>query len=76
MPVLQSDIDALTEALATGERMVRKGDKTVEYRSVDELLAARNALQAQFDGEQAARNCAEILNGAGRGNYLPERLHA
>lgn len=53
MPILQSDIDALTEALATGERMVRKGDKVVEYRSVDELLAARNALQAQFDAEQA-----------------------
>lgn len=54
MPVLQTDIDALTEALATGERMVRKGDKVVEYRSVDELLAARNALQAQFDAEQAS----------------------
>jgi len=53
MAILQTDIDALTEALATGERMVRKGDKTVEYRSVEELLAARNALQAQFDAEQA-----------------------
>lgn len=53
MPILQTDIDALTEALATGERMVRKGDKVVEYRSVDELIAARNALQAQFDAEQA-----------------------
>lgn len=53
MAILQTDIDALTEALATGERMVRKGDKVVEYRSVDELLAARNALQAQFDAEQA-----------------------
>lgn len=53
MPVLQSDIDALTEALATGERMVRKGDKVVEYRSVDEIIAARNVLQAQFDGETA-----------------------
>lgn len=53
MPILQTDIDALTEALATGERMVRKGDKVVEYRSVDELLAARNALQVQFDAEQA-----------------------
>ena len=28
----------------------------------------------QFDTEQSARNCAEILNGAGRGNYLPEPL--
>ena len=58
MPVLQSDIDALTEALATGERMVRKGDKVVEYRSVDEIIAARNALQAQFDGAQVAAGAA------------------
>ena len=54
MSVSPIDLDALTEALATGERMVRKGDKVVEYRSVDELLAARNALQAQFDAEQAS----------------------
>lgn len=54
MPVSQSDIDALTAALATGERMVRKGDKTVEYRSIDELLAARNTLQAQLDAEEVA----------------------
>jgi len=54
MAIQQSDIDALTAALAAGERMVRKGDKAVEYRSVDELLAARNALQTQFDAEQAA----------------------
>lgn len=54
MPVLQSDIDALTEAIATGERMVRKGDKVVEYRSVDELIKARNLLQAQFDAEESS----------------------
>lgn len=54
MAIQQSDIDALTAALAAGERMVRKGDKAVEYRSVDELLAARNALQAQYDAEQVA----------------------
>lgn len=26
-----------------------------------------------FDSEQAAINAAAILNGAGRGNYIPER---
>lgn len=53
MPILQSDIDALTEALATGERLVRKGDKTIEYRSVAELLAARDRLVALKAEEDA-----------------------
>lgn len=53
MTVLQTDIDALTEALATGERLVRKGDKTVEYRSVDEIIRARNILIAQKSAEDA-----------------------
>ena len=53
MPVLQSDIDALTEALATGERLVRKGDKTIEYRSVAELTAARDRLVALKAEEDA-----------------------
>lgn len=54
MPVLQSDIDALTEAMATGERLVRKGDKTVEYRSVEELRTARDLLTAEKAAEDAA----------------------
>lgn len=54
MPVLQSDIDALTEALATGERLVRKGDKTIEYRSVAEIMAARDRLVALKADEDAA----------------------
>ncbi len=53
MTVLQSDIDALTEALATGERLVRKGDKTVEYRSIDEIILARNTLIAQKASDDA-----------------------
>ena len=53
MTVLQSDIDALTDALASGERLVRKGDKTVEYRSVDEIIRALNTLVAQKAAEDA-----------------------
>jgi hypothetical protein len=49
MSITQSDIDAMNEALASGERMVRHGDKTVEYRSIDELIRARDQLQALLD---------------------------
>lgn len=56
MAVQQEDIDALTQALATGERVVRKGNNTVEYRSVAEIIAARNALMQQKAAEDAAQS--------------------
>ncbi|BAO82924.1 hypothetical protein SMCB_0696 [Serpentinimonas maccroryi] len=40
MTYTQAHLDALKAALAKGERRVSFGDKTVEYRSVDELMAA------------------------------------
>jgi hypothetical protein len=40
MAYTQSDLDALQAALAKGEKRVSFGDKTVEYRSVEELQAA------------------------------------
>jgi hypothetical protein len=55
MPVSQDDIDALNAALASGERLVRHGEKTVEYRSVDEILKARNDLVAQQQRELGQR---------------------
>lgn len=48
MPVQQSDIDALNAALASGEKIVRIGDKWVEYRSPEAIIAARNDLQRQM----------------------------
>lgn len=48
MAVTQADIDALNAAIATGERVVWLGNKRVEYRSIGELIAARNDLQAQL----------------------------
>jgi hypothetical protein len=54
MPVSQTDIDALNAALAAGERMVRSGDKSVEYRSVAELIRARDDLVNQLAAETAA----------------------
>lgn len=40
MAYTQAHLQALQEALVKGERRVTFGDKTVEYRSVDELKAA------------------------------------
>lgn len=41
-------LDALKRALATGERRVTFGDKTVEYRSIDELRAAIRAVEFEL----------------------------
>ncbi|TCS71990.1 hypothetical protein EDC61_107128 [Sulfuritortus calidifontis] len=40
MAYTQADLDVLEAALAKGEKRVTFGDKTVEYRSVEELQAA------------------------------------
>lgn len=40
MAYTQAHLDALETALAKGEKRVSFGDKSVEYRSVDELKAA------------------------------------
>lgn len=40
MAYTQAQLDALEAALAKGEKRVSFGDKTVEYRSVDELQSA------------------------------------
>ena len=51
MAYTESQLQALESALVKGERRVSFGDKTVEYRSVDELMAAirevRRGLQQQ-----------------------------
>lgn len=52
MPVTQSDIDALNRALSTGEKMIRHGDKWVEYRSPEQLIKARDDLQRQLSGQR------------------------
>lgn len=46
MSYTPAQLKALKKALATGERRVSFGDKTVEYRSVAELQAAIRAVEA------------------------------
>jgi len=43
-----AQLKALRKALATGERRVSFGDKTVEYRSIEELQAAIRTVEAEI----------------------------
>lgn len=46
MAFTTADIDALDRAIASGELIVRMGDRQVQYRTLDELLAARDRISA------------------------------
>ena len=48
MAYTEAQLQALESALAKGERRVTFADKTVEYRSVDELRAAIRAVEAEL----------------------------
>lgn len=54
MPVTQADIDQLNSALAQGEKIVRLDGKWVEYRSVEQIVKARDDLQRQLDAQNGA----------------------
>jgi len=53
VPYTQDQLDLLRKALATGERRVTFGDKTVEYRSVEELQTAIREVEAALAKENA-----------------------
>lgn len=48
MTYTTTQLDALKRALATGERRVSFSDKTVEYRSVEELQSAIRTVEAEL----------------------------
>lgn len=54
MAYTQSDLEALQAALAKGEKRVSFGDKTVEYRSIEELQAAIRAVKRDLHEQAVA----------------------
>lgn len=54
MAVTQSQIDQLNAAIASGERQVTLGSQSITYRSIDDLIKARDDLQRQLDDQNAA----------------------
>lgn len=67
MPITQADVDELTFALAAGEKSVTINGKTITYRSVDEILRARDALQEQVNAVTNRRPRQTMLYHGGRG---------
>lgn len=60
MAATQEDIDALTRAIASGERQVTIGNQSVTYRSIAELLSARDTLQRELDTANAVRRTKQV----------------
>lgn len=55
MAITQSDIDRINKAIAKGEHIVKFADRSVEYRSVDELIKARNSMITELTKAQNPR---------------------
>ena len=55
MAVTQEQIDALNDAIASGERQISNGGQQVTYRSISDLIKARDDLQTQFDQQNGVQ---------------------
>jgi hypothetical protein len=62
----KTQLNALKKAMATGERRVSFGDKTVEYRSVAELQTAIRMVEAEIvRGKGAAKRQIRVTTAKG-----------
>lgn len=67
MPASQAQIDALNDAIRQGERIVRFADgSSVEYRSVAELMGARDDALAELARDTPRPRQTRLFH-AGRG---------
>lgn len=48
MAFTTADVDALDRAISSGELTVRTNDRLVTYRSIDELIVARDRISAEL----------------------------
>ena len=66
MSYTNAQLDALRRALATGERRVTFGDKTVEYRTVAELQTAIRTVEAEIArGGTTSKRQIRVTTGKG-----------
>lgn len=49
MAYTQSDLDGIRAAIARGEKTVQFADRSVTYRSVDEMLVAERKIAAELN---------------------------
>jgi len=67
MAFTQKHLDAIERAIARGEKVVRYSDRTVEYRTVDELLKAREEIRTSLTSAAGARSRVVRLYHGGKG---------
>ncbi|MEX3777822.1 hypothetical protein QIW53_13325 [Pseudomonas fluorescens] len=67
MSFTQKHLDAVEAAIARGEKVVRYTDRTVEYRTVDELLKAREEIRTSLSSAAGPRSRAVRLYHGGKG---------
>lgn len=71
MAYTQSDLDNLNAAIASGEKQVALGAQQVTYRSLAELIAARNIVRDELAeaaaGPENRKSRITKLYSAGRG---------
>jgi len=67
MSFTQKHLDAVEAAIARGEKTVRYTDRTVEYRTVDELLRAREEIRSSLVNAAGPRSRSVRLYHGGKG---------
>jgi hypothetical protein len=67
MSFTQKHLEAVEAAIARGEKTVRYTDRTVEYRSVDELLKAREEIRTSLISTAEPRSRVVRLYHGGKG---------
>ncbi|WP_397453774.1 phage head-tail joining protein [Pseudomonas lurida] len=60
-------LEVIERAIARGEKTVRYSDRTVEYRSIDELLKARDEIRTSLTNAAGPRARVVRLSHGGKG---------
>lgn len=68
MAYSQADVDALDKAIASGTLSVQYGDRRVQYRSMDELLQARQHVANQIAASTGRRSHHRFVFSTARGD--------
>lgn len=67
MAYTPAHLAAVERAIARGEKTVRYTDRTVEYRSVDELMRARDLIRSELVQSAGPRSRVVRLYHGGKG---------
>jgi hypothetical protein len=67
MSFTQKHLAAVETAIARGEKIVRYTDRTIEYRTVDELLKAREEIRNSLINAAGPRSRVVRLYHGGKG---------